>query len=45
MESYRFQNIERLSQRKILAFVRFFENSRLDAVAREFCEFIKEEKA
>ena len=44
-ESYRFQNTERLSQRKILSFVRFFENSRLDAVAREFCEFIKEEKA
>jgi hypothetical protein len=44
-ESYRFQNTERLNQRKILSFVRFFENSRLDAVAREFCAFVKEEKA
>jgi predicted transcriptional regulator of viral defense system len=44
-ESYRFQNTERLNQRRILSFVRFFDNSRLDAVAREFCDFIREEKA
>ena len=44
-ESYRFQNTERLSQRKILAFARLFENRRLEAVVREFCEFIKEEEA
>lgn len=43
-ESYRFQNIDGLSQRKITLWARLFKNKRIEAVAREFCAFIKEEK-
>jgi len=43
-ESYRFQNIEGLKPRKILFWARLFSNSCLEAVAGEFCAFIKEEK-
>jgi len=44
-ESYRFQNTEGLKPGKVLTWARLFRNSRLEAVAREFCAFIKEEKA
>jgi len=44
-ESYRFQNIEGLKPKKVLSWARLFKNSRLEAVAGEFCKFIKEEKA
>jgi len=43
-ESYRFQNTELLSPRKVLLWARLFENSRLVTVAGDFCDFIKEEK-
>lgn len=43
-ESYRFQNTDVLSRSKIIFYARIFKNKRLDAVAREFCEFIEEEK-
>ena len=44
-ESYRFQNIEKLKPKKVLFWARLFKNSRLEAVAGEFCTFIREEKA
>jgi hypothetical protein len=44
-ESYRFQNIEGLKPKKVLFWARLFRNKRLEAVAGEFCAFIKEEKA
>jgi len=44
-ESYRFQNMEGLKPKKIISWARLFKNSRLEAVAGEFCAFIKEEKA
>ena len=44
-DSYRFQNTEGLKPRKVLTWARVFNNRRLEAVAREFCAFIKEEKA
>jgi len=44
-ESCRFQNIEGLKSKKVLLWARLFKNSRLEAVAGEFCAFIKEEKA
>lgn len=44
-ESYRFQNIEKLKPKKVVLWARLFKNSRLEAVAREFCAFIREEKA
>ncbi len=44
-ESYRFQNIGGLKPKKILSWARLFKNSRLEAVAGEFCALIKEEKA
>ena len=44
-ESYRFQNIEELKPKKVLFLAGLFNNSRLEAVAGEFCAFIKEEKA
>ena len=43
-ESYRFQNTELLSPRKVLSWARLFENSRLVTVACDFCDFIREEK-
>lgn len=43
-DSYRFQNTQTLNCRKIVLLARFFRNSRLEAVAREFCAFIKDEK-
>lgn len=43
-ESYRFQNVSILKPRKICFWARIFENSRLEAIAREFCVFIKEER-
>ena len=42
--SYRFQNIENLKPKKVLSWVGFFKNKRLEAVAGEFCAFLKEEK-
>ena len=42
--SYRFQNTQSLSCRKIVSLARSFRNSRLEAVAREFCSFIEDEK-
>lgn len=42
--SYRFQNTGALSCRKIVSLARSFRNSRLEAVAREFCAFIEDEK-
>ena len=42
--SYRFQNIEGLNPKKIISWARLFKNSRLEAVAGEFCAFIREEK-
>ena len=42
--SYRFQNTGALSRRKIISLARSFKNSRLEAVAREFCAFIEDEK-
>jgi len=44
-ESYRFQNIEGLKPKKVLSWAHLFKNSRLEAVAGEFCEFLKEYKA
>ena len=44
-KSYRFQNTDGLKPRKVLTWARLFKNIRLDAVAVEFCAFIKEEKA
>lgn len=44
-ESYRFQNIEGLKPKKIIFWARLFKNSRLEAVANEFCTFLREEKA
>lgn len=41
--SYRFQNLEDLSQRKILEMAKIFSNPKLTKVARLFCEFIKKE--
>jgi predicted transcriptional regulator of viral defense system len=43
-DSYRFQNIEGLKPKKVLSWSRLFKNRRLEAVAGEFCAFIKEEK-
>ncbi|MFH0763398.1 MAG: hypothetical protein V1927_00120 [Candidatus Omnitrophota bacterium] len=43
-ESYRFQNTEGLKPKKILSWARLFKNSLLDAVADEFCTFLKKEK-
>lgn len=43
-ESYRFQNTELLSPRKVRWWVRLFENSRLVTVAGDFCDFIREER-
>ena len=43
-ESYRFQNTELLSPRKVLLWARLFENRRLVTVAGDFCDFIKGEK-
>ncbi|TAN60956.1 hypothetical protein EPN16_04215 [bacterium] len=43
-ESYRFQNIEGLKPGKVLSWARLFKNNRLEAVAVEFCAFVKEEK-
>jgi len=43
-ESYRFQNIEGLKPKKVFFWARLFKNSRLEAVAIEFCSFIEEEK-
>ena len=42
--SYRFQNIEELNPKKVLSWARLFKNGRLEAVAGEFCAFIREEK-
>lgn len=44
-ESYRFQNTEGLKSRKVLLWASLFKNSRLEAVAGEFCAFLKKEKA
>lgn len=43
-ESYRFQNTGALHCRKIISWSRLFGNKRLEAVAGEFCLFIKGEK-
>jgi len=43
-DHYRFQNTETLSRNKILFFARVFKNKRLNALAREFCGFIEDEK-
>jgi len=40
-ESYRFQNTEILSRRKIIFFARIFKNKRLKALAEEFCKFME----
>jgi len=37
--------MEGLKPKKIISWARLFKNSRLEAVAGEFCAFIKEEKA
>ncbi len=42
-DSYRFQNTKTLNCRKIVLLSRLFKNNRLEAAAREFCEFVKEE--
>ncbi len=42
--SYRFQNTQSLSCRKIISLARSFGNSWLEAVAREFCLFIEDER-
>ena len=41
-ESCRFRNIEGLKPKKVLLWARFFKNIRLEAVASEFCAFIKD---
>lgn len=43
-DSYRFQNTEILSTRKILFYAQAFKNKRLEDISREFCKFIEEEK-
>ena len=43
-ESYRFQNVELLKSKKVRAWARLYTNSRLTAVAEEFCAFITKEK-
>jgi len=43
-DRYRFQNIETLSRNKILFFAEVFKNKRLNALARQFCGFIEDEK-
>lgn len=43
-ESYRFQNTEILSRRKIMFFARLFKNRRLKVLAGEFCKFMEVEK-
>jgi hypothetical protein len=43
-KSYRFQNTGVLNRRKIIGWTRSFGNVRLEAVAREFCAFIEDEK-
>ena len=42
--SYRFQNTEQLNCRKIISWARSFKNKRLEAIAGEFCAFIRDEK-
>lgn len=42
--SYRFQNTQSLSCRKIISLARFFGNRRLEAVAWEFCAFVEDER-
>jgi predicted transcriptional regulator of viral defense system len=43
-ESYRFQNTGILNQRKIIFFSRIFKNKRLEALIRDFCAFMEEER-
>ena len=43
-DSYRFQNTQVLNCRKIILLSKLFKNSRLEAAARLFCEFVKDEK-
>lgn len=42
--SYRFQNIEDLSQKKIIQFCRLFTSDKLARIIRLFCAFLKREK-
>ncbi len=40
-KSYRFQNFEKLNAKKIIRFAGFFENKKLDSVARLFVKLLK----
>lgn len=42
--SYRFQNIEGLSQKRITELAELFNSDKLNKVSRLFCEFIKRER-
>ena len=43
-QSFRFQNTEKLSEKKIMFYVGLFSNRKLLSAAKEFCVFIKESK-
>ena len=43
-QSFRFQNTEKLSEKKIMFYVGLFSNRKLLSAAKEFCVFIKENK-
>ncbi|MCK5654794.1 MAG: hypothetical protein KAI03_00715 [Candidatus Aureabacteria bacterium] len=43
-QSFRFQNIEKLSAKKIMFYASLFSNRKLLSAAKEFCVFIKENK-
>lgn len=40
-ESYRFQNLEKMSAKRIVEFANLFENEKLTRVARLFCNYLK----
>ena len=43
-ESFRFQNVETLSQEKIICLSKLFGNDKLITISRLFCEFIRKAK-
>lgn len=42
--SYRFQNTAELNPKRVIELAAFFDNAKLDNIARLFCEFTKEEE-
>ena len=42
-QSYRFQNLDSLSLKKLASYASFFGNAKLDGVITTFCDFVKEE--